>query len=348
MKKTDINRFNTTNHIAVTGHERAVCAGGAVKTVLRMLGRTLWTAFLVLAIGGTITLISVLHFLGQLRDQTTTVKLESYALDYSSMVYVKDENGNDVKYLTLYSTENRVWKDWEDIPQYMKDAMVAIEDKRFYEHEGVDWYTTAGAVLKLFTGQSGGGGSTITQQLVKNITGKNEVSLLRKAKEIFSALKLEESYTKEEILEAYLNVVNYGGNCNGVEAAAQLYFGKTITDCDLAECACIAGITQNPYKYNPLYYPDNNKERQQLVLSEMYDQGKITKSEYDDAMRKSENMIFVGYAGQKDEDSSLSATDTWDWYTEAMFEDVVRDLQKVYDITEEKAVDMIYHEGLTI
>ena len=112
MKKTDINRFNTTNHIAVTGHERAVCAGGAVKTVLRMLGRTLWTAFLVLAIGGTITLISVLHFLGQLRDQTTTVKLESYALDYSSMVYVKDENGNDVKYLTLYSTENRVWKDW--------------------------------------------------------------------------------------------------------------------------------------------------------------------------------------------------------------------------------------------
>ena len=129
----------------------------------------------------------------------------------------------------------------------------------FYEHEGVDWYTTAGAVLKLFTGQSGGGGSTITQQLVKNITGKNEVSLLRKAKEIFSALKLEESYTKEEILEAYLNVVNYGGNCNGVEAAAQLYFGKTITDCDLAECACIAGITQNPYKYNPLYYPDNNK-----------------------------------------------------------------------------------------
>ena len=349
MKRTDINRFNTTTQPVTAEHEKAVCAGGAIKSVLRMLGRMLWTFVLVMMIGGTITLISVIAFLFQLKSQTTTVKLESYALDYSSMVYTENEEGETVKYLTLYSTEDRVWKDWDEIPEYMKDAMVAIEDKRFYDHDGVDWYTTFGAVLKLFTGQSGGGGSTITQQLVKNITGKNEVSLLRKAKEIFSALQLEENYTKEEILEAYLNVVNFGGNCSGVEAAAQLYFGKSITECDLAECACIAGITQNPYKYNPLYFPEQNKERQQIVLQEMYEQGKVTRSEYEEAMAKSENMTFVGYAGQEDDDDeTLSAIDTWDWYTEAMFKDVVRDLQEVYDITEEKAIEMIYHEGLSI
>ena len=151
----------------------------------------------------------------------------------------------------------------------MKNAIICIEDKRFREHHGVDWIRTAGAVLNLFTGDSNMyGGSTITQQLIKNLTGDNDVSLTRKVTEIFRALNLEKKYSKDVILAAYLNVVNFGSGCNGVQSAANLYFGKDIQDCDLAECAAIAGITQNPYKYNPLLHPEANKTRQQTVLTE--------------------------------------------------------------------------------
>ena len=113
-------------------------------------------------------------------------------------------------------------------------------------------------------------------------------------REICKALKLENEYTKDEILEAYLNVVNFGNNCQGVESAAQLYFDKSIENCSIAECAAIAGITQNPSKWNPLSYPENNKIRREIIINEMYDQGKITEDEYDAAMKESANMTFVG------------------------------------------------------
>ena len=128
----------------------------------------------------------------------------------------------------------------------MKEAMISIEDKRFYEHHGVDWKRTLGAVYGMATGNDTAGGSTITQQLIKNLTGENQVSVMRKVKEIFMALNLEKKYTKDEILEAYLNLVNYGNGYYGVEAAAKGYFGKDIWDCNIAECATIAATTQNP------------------------------------------------------------------------------------------------------
>ena len=168
---------------------------------------------------------------------------------------------------------------YEQIPENMKKAMIAIEDKRFEEHDGVDWIRTFGAVTNLFTKGGSYGGSTITQQLIKNLTGDNDVSLTRKVKEIFRALNLEKQYTKDQILEAYLNVVNFGSGCQGVQAAANLYFNKDISECSLAECAAIAGITQNPYQYTPLIFPEENKKRREIVLDEMYNQGKITKEE---------------------------------------------------------------------
>lgn len=141
---------------------------------------------------------------------------------------VQNSDGKFEQYQTLYSTENRIWVDNQKIPQAMKDAVVAIEDKRFFDHHGVDWTRTLSAVVSLASGTDSYGGSTITQQLIKNITDDNEVSLTRKMREICKALKLENEYTKDEILEAYLNVVNFGNNCQGVESAAQLYLTRVL------------------------------------------------------------------------------------------------------------------------
>ena len=245
MKKTDINKYNTNTGSIPTKKERSRGAAAAAKSIWRSFGKFLLTLFVVLAISGMVVGGTVVAFIINEGNQTEAPSLDLQKLDYSSIIYVQNEDGEFEEYLSLHSSENRVWVNFADIPQAMKDAIVAIEDKRFREHNGVDWTTTFGAVFKLFTGQDGGGGSTITQQLVKNITGKNEVSLLRKVREIFMALKLEDEYSKDEILEAYLNIVSFGSGCNGVQAAAQLYFGKDISQCDIAECAAIAGITQN-------------------------------------------------------------------------------------------------------
>ncbi|HIS49228.1 MAG TPA: transglycosylase domain-containing protein [Candidatus Gallacutalibacter pullistercoris] len=347
MKKTDINKYNTmTGQLASEGEGKR-SAAAAAKIVARSLGKFLLTFFIVFMIAGAAVGGTTLAYILQEGNKVEAPSLDLQKLDYNSVIYVENEEGEFEEYLSLHSSENRVWVNFSLIPQAMKDAIVAIEDKRFKEHEGVDWWTTFSAVRKLFTGQSGGGGSTITQQLVKNITGKNEVSLLRKVREIFMALKLEDEYSKDEILEAYLNIVHFGSGCNGVQSAAQLYFGKDIQNCDLAECAAIAGITQNPYKYNPLMYPENNKERQQTVLTAMYDQEKISKAEYEEAMEKSEHMKFVGYS-QEAESEDQGDSSVWNWYIEAMYDEVTADLMELYDCDETKAQEMLYHNGLKI
>lgn len=199
-------------------------------------------------------------------------------------MYIYNDDNKPVEYQRLHGTENRVWVGLDQIPDSMTNAQIAIEDKRFYDHSGVDWVRTAGAIVNLGS-ESSYGGSTITQQLIKNITGNNEVSITRKLTEIFKALNLEKEYTKDEILEAYLNIVNYGSGCQGVQAAANLYFAKDISECNVAECAAIAGITQNPAAYNPLIYPEDNKVRRDTVIDAMYDQGMLTKAEYDQAKK---------------------------------------------------------------
>ena len=339
MRKTDINKY-----VGTPGMDRPDSGRSAAAYVGRMALKALFTAFLVLAIAGAIVLISMISFLVGLRDESIKMDLNNLKLNYTSFIYVNDENGNPVEYQRLHSSENRIWVDYSKIPENMKNAMIAIEDKRFKDHHGVDWIRTFGAVTTLFTKGGSYGGSTITQQLVKNITGDREVSLTRKIKEIFRAINLDQRYSKEEILEAYLNVVNFGSGCQGVQTAANLYFGKDISQCDLAECAAIAGITQNPYKYTPLSFPENNKVRQQLVLDQMLEQKMISKSEYDSAVKESGHMKFVG----KKEDDIATDTPVWNWYIDAMFEDVVSDLQSTLGISEDKATDMMYHGGLKI
>lgn len=342
-RETDISRY--TDKSADSGINEKSESGA--KRFFKGLCKFLLTAFTICFVALFIAGISLSIYIFTLASEPTGIDLKAKSLNQTSFIYIKDdETGEFKEYQTLYSTENRIWVDNQDIPQAMKDAVVAIEDKRFYEHNGVDWARTLSAVVNLATGEDTYGGSTITQQLIKNITDDNEVSINRKLREICKALKLEDEYTKDQILEAYLNVVNFGNNCQGVESAAQLYFDKSIKDCSIAECAAIAGITQNPSLWNPLVYPDNNKQRREIVINEMYDQGKITKSEYDNAMKESADMTFVGFKNTKEDDDDNDYVQNW--YIDQVFYDLREDLALYYNISEEAASEKLYTEGLKI
>lgn len=341
MKKNQQNRNNSGNMTA----EKT----SGVKTFFTMLRKLLVTVIMVCIFAGIILTVSAVSYVIGIANEPLGIDLEAKSLNLTSFIYCENpETGKFEEYQTLYDTENRVWVDFDEIPKAMKDAIIAIEDKRFEEHNGVDWIRTGGAFLSLFTGQDSYGGSTITQQLIKNVTLDNDVSLTRKIREIFRALKLEDEYNKDQILEAYLNVVNFGNNCQGVQAAAKLYFNKDIADCSIAECAAIAGITQNPSLWNPLVYPENNKERREDVLYEMYNQGKITEAEYNDALKESENMEFVGFQYSDEDEDDKTDTQQWNWYIDVMFRDLRRDLAEKYNITEDAAEEKIYTEGLKI
>ena len=343
MRKTDISKY--TDKIDVQPKKES-----GFKKVLSVIGRALLTIFLILVVAGLIVSISVGAYVVKIANEPTGIDLNARSLNLSSFIYVENkENGQFEEYQTLYGTENRIWVDLKNMPKAMPEAIVAIEDKRFYEHNGVDWYRTGSAVLSLATGRDNYGGSTLTQQLVKNITDDSEVSLTRKLREIFRALNIEREYSKDDIIEAYLNVVNFGNNCQGVESASELYFNKPIGECTVAECAAIAGITQNPSRWNPLIYPENNKERRETVLDQMYDQGMLTKAEYDTAMAESANMTFVGFSNNnEEEDEEEDKTKIQNWYIDQMYWDLCRDLAKYYDISEDAASLKLYSEGLKI
>lgn len=338
MRETDISKFTEKEN------ESFMPEHGA-KRCFKAIGRTLFTLFMVLVFAGTIVGISLTIYIAGIAAEPTGINLKAKSVNQTSFIYVKNKKGKFKKYKSLYSSENRVWVNFNDIPENMKQAQIAIEDKRFTEHHGVDLNRTFGAILHLTSGDSSYGGSTLTQQLIKNITDDNEVSLNRKIREIVKALKLETEYTKDEILEAYLNIVNYGNNCQGVQSAANLYFGKNIQKCSLAECAAIAGITQNPSKYNPLYHPENNQKRRELVLSEMYDQKIITKDEYNAALKESAKMKFVGF---KKSNKKNIGSKIQNWYMDELQRDLQADLATYYNISEKAASNKIFTEGLKI
>ncbi len=338
MRETDISKFTKKDNDNLT-HEN----GG--KRCFKAIGRTLFTVLMVFVLTGIIVGISLSVYVAKIASEPTGINLKAKSVNQTSFIYVKNKKGKFKKYKSLYSSENRVWVNFNDIPENMKQAQIAIEDKRFFDHHGVDLNRTFGAILHLTSGDSSYGGSTLTQQLIKNISDDNEVSLNRKLREIVKALKLETEYTKDEILEAYLNVVNYGSNCQGVQAAANLYFGKNIQQCSLAECSAIAGITQNPSKFNPLYHPEENKKRRELVLAEMYEQKIIDKKQYDEALEESSKMQFVGF--KKSNKKNIGGK-IQNWYMDELQRDLQVDLAAYYNISEKAASNKIFTEGLKI
>ncbi len=274
------------------------------------------------------------------------VPVKDFTLNLSSKIYYKDKATNEYKELSsLYSGENRVWVDYKDMPVYLEKAVVSIEDKRFYKHKGVDWYRTGGAVVNMFFGMKDTfGGSTLTQQLIKNITQNDEVTVKRKLLEIFRAIEFEKKHSKEDIVEMYLNTAFFGEDCRGVGSAAQVYFGKKVKDLSLAECASLIGITNNPSAYDP-YISDKNKERnkarQELILKEMQEQGYISKEQYDEAV--AQKLVFrQGTAGGSTEKGVNS------WYVDAVIEEVIKDLQREKKLSYDSAEALVFSGGYHI
>lgn len=342
MRTTDISKYKEKE-----AKNKNSNSASPVKTVLGCGLKVLLTVLLVCFIAGVIVCFNVLIYLVGLASQPSGIDLDARSLNLSSFVYVKNPETEEFEeYQILYGSEDRVWVEFDDMPTHLFDAIISIEDRRFYEHNGVDWLRTGSAVINLATkGDDSYGGSTITQQLIKNLTQDDEASINRKVREIVKALKVEQEYSKDEILEAYLNVVNFGGSCQGVQAAANRYFNKDISDCSIAECAAIVGITQNPSAWDPFIYPDNNKYRRELIINEMHDQGKITDEEYEAAMEESENMQF---ADADEGNVDINTGDVQNWYQDELVFDLSRDLAEYYNISESAARDKLYTEGFHI
>ncbi len=257
-------------------------------------------------------------------------------MNLSSVVYYEDDEGNLEYYERLIADQNRIWVDGEKVPQYMKDAFVSIEDQRFYKHGGVDIKRTAGAVLNVvFKGDSSYGGSTITQQLVKNITGDSDRSKARKIREMVRAVIIENKMEKEDILELYMNSIYLGHGANGVQAAAKVYFDKDVSELTLVECAAIAGVTQYPSTYDPIVNPDGNKQRRQLVLDKMYELEYITEQEYTDASAQELNVV-------------PGEATTQSYFVDYLYEELLADLMQTKGYTQTYATDLIYNGGLKI
>ena len=276
---------------------------------------------------------------------------EKYSQNQTSFLYgYKDsKKKNIVEIARLHGEENRVWINLEDINEYLPQAFISIEDERFEKHHGVDWKRVGGVIL--VSRNSGQGGSTITQQLIKNLTDENDVTFVRKFNEILSALNLEKHYEKDEIIEAYLNTIYLSHGCYGVKTAAETYFGKDVEDLNIAECACLAGITQYPSKYDPLLHPENNRNRQLWILKKMNELGYINNKEYEEA--RNYEMIFTNsknYKGSQVKQSKSASKDKAkinSYYTDYVIDEVISDLQKM-GYSAKKAKNMIYGGGLKI
>lgn len=240
----------------------------------------------------------------------------------------------------LHGTRRILHTDYEDIPIDLINAFIAIEDRHFFTHRGVDMLRTAKAVANYALGfERRFGGSTITQQLIKNATGNNEVSVDRKIQELLYAVDLERKMTKEQILENYLNIINLSEGCYGVGAAADIYFSKSVSELTLAECATIAAITNSPTYYDPIRNPENNKERRDLILRAMLECEYISESEYAEASA-SEVVLNVN---EKALDDGVNS-----WYVDMAVEDIIVDLCDKYGYSREEASNIVYNGGLRI
>lgn len=373
-------------------HEAQECVRNMTpqqKNGWRKAGRIIGTLLLVFVVTLTIFSGIFMAYINSTMRGKVEVYLDEFETKVSTELYSQDpDTGEWVMYQTLYlNSENRIWTDLEDIPKYLQEAAIAIEDKRFEKHHGVDWKGTTRAIVYTLFGKNVQGGSTITQQLVKNVTGDNEVTVKRKITEIYRALELEKRYEKDEILEAYLNEVFFGQSCYGVVTASRMYFNKDVSDLTLAECASLMGITNNPSMYDPTlssWTRENNRERQLTILGAMLEQGKISQEEYDEA--KAEDIVFsngftisgkyVGSDGTvtdlEPEEPSTDDTESpadeeeptikgrYSWFTEAMIGDVADALVEKYGITDkvrdngttytayEQAWDMVHGKGYKI
>ena len=276
--------------------------------------------------------------------QETAVEIsKGLGLNLNSFIYAKESDSDEYTlYETIKGKENREWVDSDKIPDTLKNAVVAIEDERFYKHHGVDWVRTIGAVKGWLLGGTQYGGSTITQQLIKNITADNDYSVKRKVNEIFRAFALEKEIDdKDRILVMYLNTIFLGYNSYGVQTAAMQYFDKDVSQLDLAESAVLAGLTNNPSIYDVYNHPEKVKERQETILAQMLDQKMISQEEYEAAV--AEELNYRPYEEYQQEIKS-----TYSYFTDEVIKDVINDLMTEKGYSRLVAENMVYSGGLNI
>ncbi len=291
------------------------------------------------AIAQIICVTAAFIYIDKIVKPATDIDLSQFTVSQTSVIANYDDSGDLVIQAKISSGGDSKWIPLSKMPKSLQQAAMAIEDERFETHKGVDWKRTVKGLLNLTTGDSGGG-STITQQLVKNLTGNDEYSIKRKLTEIFSALALERNNSKDEILECYLNTIYLANGCNGVETASQRYFGKPAEELSLAESASLIAITQYPSYYNPIKNPENNSERRTLVLWKMWQLGMISESEYRTAA--AEPVKFIA------EPNGATTDEVYSYFTDFVFDEVVGDLveQKGYTLSAAKAY--VANGGLTI
>ncbi len=321
-----IKRFFSSKGMKITGK------------VLGVIAKILLTILLIAVITGCVFGVVLMVYVFNTFSQSQEIPDLTQIMDNgTSIIYTQTADGTWVENQRLEGI-NRIWTDYEEIPVYLKDAVVAIEDERFWEHEGVDWKRTAAAVLETVLGKGSFGGSTITQQLIKVVSGDNDSTIERKIREIFRALEMERDYySKEQILEAYLNILPLSDGVVGVGAAANYYFAKDVRDLSLAECALIAGITNLPGYYDPYDYPDHAKQRQEIILGKMYELKMISADEYRQA-----------YAEELYYENNARYVETQDYYVDLLIEDVIEDLMDTYGYSYTYAEQLVFFGGLRI
>ncbi len=331
-------------------------AGKTVKIVVGNIFKTLLVMFCVMLIAGSLLAVQVVSYImDTTADDDVVLDLETLKLPQTGYILAQDPaTGEWIEYQKLTRDSNSIWVQLDQIPQQLQDAVISTEDREFLDHKGVSFKRTLYALVnEVFPLEERTfGASTIDQQLVKNITGDKvvvgpdgsmEAGYQRKIREIFRAWGLNTRYSKDMIMEAYLNTLPLSGTIVGVQAGAIEYFNKDVKDLTLAECALVAGITQSPGKYNPFTNPENALKRRNDVLFFMLDNGKISQAEFDEAV----NLPLGLNQGQVVQ--SQSPQEVTSYFTDAVFEAVVGDLVKqgICD-SREAAIDFYYTQGLRI
>ena len=334
-RNTYNNQNDTKNHSAKNTKKRK--KQNKAKTAM---GRVLVAVLVVVLILGSIIAGAVVGFV----DNSMDLIANEYNLDFTSIIYYVDNETNQAKELDrVHRQENRVWVDIENVSPNLPNAFIAIEDERFREHGGVDIKRTVGAFIQWAMGKDSYGGSTITQQLVKNITGDKDRSPTRKIQEIIRAMNLEKKMSKDQIIEMYMNTIYFGEGCHGIQTAANHYFSKSAADLSLEECASLAGIVKAPSTYNPVKNPENNKNRRDVILNKMEELGMISEEERDSAKAKEVSVRD----GATDKNAALSA-DVKSYFVDAVVEDVIYDLMEKENLTESEATNRLYTGGFKI
>lgn len=347
---------------------------------LGVVGVTITILVLIVVVAFCVVAVGLAMYISRFADEDFEIDLEDAELNTSSFIYAYDADGNEQMIKQLSSDSNRVLIDIEELQPYTINAFIAREDARFYEHDGVDWKRIVAVTYGMFAAGGTDGGSTITMQLVRDITNDKDITIGRKLREIFRALALEDKYTKSDILESYLNRIGFGGTSYGIYSASMQYFGKKPSELTIAESAILAGIVKSPSAINPYADLKKSKEQQINVLDAMYAQGFITTQEYEDAVKEKvrfARVVYGDYYGYVDERSELDDDEdlyyenvSWDeleeeekpytpykwngdyqvnqnWYVDAAIEQIIGDMAELRGIDYDEARTMFYQGGYT-